>query len=708
MESAAKNGHLEAFKLFWAQAKEYLRIKGTNNVDDYLMMALDNGRSSLFGYLLSRETKQSMDKRIRRRNHLIGQTTREMYKFNADTDMSDMASTLEILIRYIAHHYKKDTSITPAQAIKCLLIEPFTMILRCTDMELARQYIECAPFNDIQLFDYCNNIFGSNSFYLYDNINNNQMWIKLDLERLRHKVNFLFELLELYGRQLKRTADRSPGRQEVLTDVGIMILDLYVVMKEFNEPQIASYITQGIFMNVRQTDRPHLVEFIHYFIGLGKTPKSKVLGLATICTFGTLEMVEIGHQLLDRPDGGLDGHSLVHDDLRMDYMLPASLDILKYLHDHNMYEGDEVDVLNHFASMAEPDILQAFFDNFTYDLFSPDEDDIMSKVYSIRDEIRYCLVDKDIDKSLAIQSIIQREINKAGLNMDFDIISERAQDLDPRQIKRLPIHALKYIRFKPTQDHSVEVVSYLLSQAQAAELDWELTFQIFTSACELGLMDSIRLLETSYPVFVDIRTDSELMSQLLSVAFAHGHYSICEYLIGCGARFTIWRAVGGLDVSILDTLIALQEPTIKEKQDTLKGACDQCNLPMIKIILSKWYQDIVINREKLSRDLICKTSDMKCLILDRVDVLAFILDLIENAHPEPSAVVTTHVTMAILRVFLLEKMVAQDICYAEQCIRYVMERMEQRTIDNFSHNVWTNYLRDRQEKTDKRVKRHQH
>ncbi|GAM19857.1 hypothetical protein SAMD00019534_030320 [Acytostelium subglobosum LB1] len=356
--TAASAGRLDVYKVFEAQSKDYpLAIPSPDKYNDHLMYALYSCKLSMFEHLLALETYDTMSHRVKdpvahHYNQLS--TTSRRRTLN---ERIELAAIIKKLIKYTETYYVNNqiTPIRPHHVIRAMLKDPFSMILECEDIELARQAIKYAPFDQSQLFKHCSNILG---YHNWENILYTDIKKKIDQEQLKRGVDFLFELMILYDRPvIIPTHTLFPACKEVLTEVGVMILNVYAIMSPDSQPALHSIIRKSIFTNVRPSCDPlHLKQFIRYLLSLNnKKIQGLILTLDTICAFGTVEMLKIVHELLVLEYG------LKVDHIRLNRVFPKSLEMLEYILEHNMYTMDNMAMLAHFSKMGNPDMLKTFF-----------------------------------------------------------------------------------------------------------------------------------------------------------------------------------------------------------------------------------------------------------------------------------------------------------------------------------------------------------
>ncbi|GAM19859.1 hypothetical protein SAMD00019534_030340 [Acytostelium subglobosum LB1] len=364
---AVRYGQIDVYKLLQSRAPLVTHRKDPNYISDHLLLALNRGQLSMFNYLLSFETPQSMIDRIRMGRDFA----RTFYHFS---DPVAMSSILKILIRYIETECNKDASFTPSQAISCLLKDtnPFGILLRCQDIELAQLTIKYVPkFDAFQLYKYCNYIFdhGDGSF--------NAPYIPLkdeiEQQKLKHTVEFLFALLKLYGRHVDSTEVQFTRCFDVLTEYGVLVTDIYVIMSsQYVPPPLMSYIRRGIITNIRQgCDVQYLDEFIEFFLLQANNIVDQMLiDFNSICTYGTIEIVTMMDVHLQRRHHDL----AIHLDKANAY--PKTMEILKYIIQRGWYPEDQKEMLIHFISIADPGLLKTILAEYDINgLFTGDDDD---------------------------------------------------------------------------------------------------------------------------------------------------------------------------------------------------------------------------------------------------------------------------------------------------------------------------------------------
>ncbi|GAM19860.1 hypothetical protein SAMD00019534_030350 [Acytostelium subglobosum LB1] len=725
MRYAVEYGQLDVYKLLQTQARDLPpdapppSADDFNYISDHLLLALNVGQPSMFNYLLSLETQQSMNDRI-----LEGD-----YRFHTDTvcrtsdERVAMSTMLRTLITYIESHYSKDTPIEQyKEAFSRLLGHPFELLLKCQDIELARLAAKYVDFHPQQLYYYCSDIFGPRGSATAPYL---PLSKEIDLLELEHTVVFLFELLELYARQVERTSTLLPSCSTVFTKLGVMITDIYLIMSsQHDQPRLLSNLMRAIYANIRlECDDGHLEQLVHFFLDhsldLDKVHdsgnKHVSLVLNSICTYGTITLVRKAYAWL-----GL--RNINEEDVRLNEAYPKSVEILEYIsHTHSWYQMDKMAMLVHFTSMADPDSLKTFLaahdiqslfrtnvpednqddDNDDNDDDNDDDDDYQED--SFFDLINSMMSKHDIDTCATIQSIIQTELDKHQIPTVLDIISDRTNEMTVPYYQLFTIDRLKDTKFelRNTWDVDPAVVAYLLAQVPTAVNDSDMVIKYLRSACAIGMTECVQLLDSPSQVFTLLRSHDYSMSELLHEAFKNGHHSICQYLIGCGARFgsSTWKCAGAMDVATLDTLVAMQELTDEQKDEVFDNACSQLNLPLMKVILSRW-PDVKLTHMTLNE------SALSSLVDDRVDVLSCVTELLVKCPPdeydessngsesesesetEPELVID----LAVIKDKILEQAKWRLTFNSERCLRYLLEGLPQQTINKHSTNVWIKYL----------------
>ncbi|GAM22703.1 hypothetical protein SAMD00019534_058780 [Acytostelium subglobosum LB1] len=281
MKHAVQHGQLDMYKLLETQALDHaldiLPIPYHSSPSYYLILALNHGQASVFNYLLSFETKQSME-------NMIQGGKRTLSSFLNSFDKVDMSSLLKSLITFVETHYNTAMSLilrsvitfidtyykmapskcTPSNVIS--QFNPFAMLLICQDIGLAQLAIKYVEFDANQLYTYCNFIFGHDIEHYHAHFIPSGS--EIDVQELKHTVEFLFALLKLYGRHVECTKEQLPRCLDVLTEFGVLITDIFVIMSSQNIlPPIRSYIRRDIFTNIRQDCSDHSRQmFIQFFM----------------------------------------------------------------------------------------------------------------------------------------------------------------------------------------------------------------------------------------------------------------------------------------------------------------------------------------------------------------------------------------------------------------------------------------------------------
>ncbi|GAM19858.1 hypothetical protein SAMD00019534_030330 [Acytostelium subglobosum LB1] len=576
---AVRNDLLDVYKLLETQARELPQDTpplDIYNISDHLMLALIQGQVSMFNYLLSLETQQSMSNRIQSERYFFN-VSRVVPSFHTNNNQkAAMSSILKTLIGYIERHYSNDTSITPFQAFRVLLKDahPFGLILMCQDIELAEMAIKYVALDGKQLGIYCNAIFDHCSRSKYAPYIPSDY--EFDQQELKHTVQFLFALLKFYGRHVDSTEVQFPSCRGALTKFGVLLTDFYVILSsQYASPPLRSYIRRGIFDNIHQDCSDYHEQFIDFYLNQSNGRHQTLIDFNAICTYGTKDMVTIGYDWICKH---FDHNIYLHK------AYPKSLEILEFLVDKNWYHLDQMAMLVHFISMADPDMLKAFLTEYDINpLFTTDDDGDLH-IDGLIDSVGPTEF-HPIDKCAIIQSIIQTEFDRQRCPKIFDIISHRIEEMTLQLYQTFSKDGLIRIRFDSPETFLADpaVARYLLSQV-VADFDTAIVENAMKSACALGLMECVHLLDSPSKVFSDIRSWEGTMSALLHHAFINGHHSICHYLIGCGARFggMTFQWVGTMDVATLDTLIDMLEMTNKDKCQVFGYSCLHLNLPLIK------------------------------------------------------------------------------------------------------------------------------
>ncbi|GAM19855.1 hypothetical protein SAMD00019534_030300 [Acytostelium subglobosum LB1] len=612
MVAAAKYGRLDLFKILEAMAQDFppedKRTRSySNSKDDYFVLALHNNRQSLFEYLLSFDTKDRMDKRMEYiwSYHIIMTISQR-----TPDDWREMAAIMKALIKHIETHYKK---LQHALRVFGRLFDQdvqFTLVLKCQDMELARQCYKYIEFDAHQLSKHCDDI---------TRHSNHEQIPPLSPEDLGPKVDFIFEVLQLYKCRFTRVIDQWPACREVLTEIGVMMLDIYTIRTK-NNHNFGLAIARQIFKNVRQdANQSEMVKFIQFFFSRDMKTDDIRRAIIEIYATGTLDMVKIALDIA--------GRTWVMD-LSCYDIFPKSVETLEYLVEHGMHQMANSQAIIHFASMCDPDELRKLLSTFPTIL--PRGDDLSK----LEDDIMDIFDNHNIDTCFAIQSVIQDELVKAQRNDTFDIVTMRVHQMTLPQVQSLPDDTLNRITITPPDIWKVDpsVISYLLSKASALDFESDLTESLMEAACTHGLTECVHLLDSSSKVFVELRSNSGTMATLLLAAYNYGHISICQYLVGCGASLkkNMWKEVNS--DGMLDVLFEQQQTplTQSEKEKAMYFLCSNPNSSLIRMVYTRWSKDIKLNRETLVE------KAFKCKKLDRVDVLACITEMIVDCSRSES------------------------------------------------------------------------
>ncbi|GAM19861.1 hypothetical protein SAMD00019534_030360 [Acytostelium subglobosum LB1] len=656
---------------------------------DLLLLALSKGRLAMFEYLLSHETTQSMERRIGhwRQNESGGLT---YVRFIDIDDWDQMISIIKLLITYIKSYNRSDGE---QLTLSVLLCEPFKLVLRCQDIKLMRLAIDHVSLEFEVVRQHCEDVFrpttdGTTELYSADQQ-------RSDPNKLEQSLIFLIDVFKLYHLSTRHvTLDGDACCNQVLTDAGKIFIAVYRLLVTHVVLPIKSFIIKGLFMNILQPcQQDHLVAFLKLFLSLDTLDPHYRSGISIVCTYGTIEMVKIVHEM-GRVPPTLQPYtpSLV--------VYPKDLEILEYINQTNLCSLDNMEMLTHFASMANPDLLRAYLAAHPRLLIDTTQDELDDGFDPIT--INDLLNRHDIDKCIAIKSILKAEFTRANQSMSIDLMFNRVDEMTLGQVQSISKDALKNSTFHPRDYLNVDpaVVRYLLLLAPSAGFDKVLTMSILKSACAFGMTDDVvRSIEHSSNS--TIRLDHSIMSNLLHYSFIYDRHSLVQYLIGqCEATFsgTTWIWAGSrVDIETLDKMILLESPTGFGKERLLIGSSQSSNESLIKVILERLCTDMP--RKKLGM------IAMHSLAYDREDVVELFAEWMIKCPPdEPlqsqhhnihEALIssTDKLDITMVKDYLLGEAITHKRFEAEQCIRYLLQGLTRATIDKHScSNVYIKYL----------------
>ncbi|GAM19852.1 hypothetical protein SAMD00019534_030270 [Acytostelium subglobosum LB1] len=486
---AARNGRLDIYQHLQTLSKDYPCISRGHpyRFDDDLLWALIHGRLAMFEYLMPSEPSDYMAKRIQSWSDHY--TYYELVVSDTSYDLEQMAKILKMLIK-LCHHI--ETTFRPTIDGTDVLHGPDTH--------------------------------------------------PTDPAQLEQSFKFLIKVLQLYGHPTPQVHKLFPWCHDILNKAGVIFLNIYVILCHYEKPQLKSHIRKGIFMNVLPAEtfnQTYLRMFIRYFLSNDMKTDGLMLGLATVCTFGTLEMVKIAHYTVSRSRhrGSPNGNNI-----HLDCVYPRSIDVMEYIHQHNLHPMDNLETLNFIVSLAIPDMLRSYLALYPHILTL---DDIVHEL-DINHLERY-----DIDRSIAIKSIIQAEYDRAQRSETIQCLNTRVGELTLENVQSFSNHALKAMSFVPSEEYDVDpgVIRYLLSQAPIAGFDKKKVMSLLESACSIDLRDCVMLLDLPNDVFEQIRSDQSTQLSLKT-----------------------WDWVGYEDIATLDTLVALQAPNNIEKAEVFNRA----------------------------------------------------------------------------------------------------------------------------------------
>ncbi|GAM20419.1 hypothetical protein SAMD00019534_035940 [Acytostelium subglobosum LB1] len=699
LHSAAASGRLDVFQVLEAQSHNYPQKKimegycydpyEYNPYEDYLFIAYIHGHRALFEYLLPHETMDNMERRIK-----DGSTDPPSIKMAAnvnDRQLSDTAHVIKQLITYITdlNQQRKPGS---RFTIQQLVHQPFAIVMRCQDVSLAQLAVKHIPF-DSQLFQqHCEVVFRPASMSGSESDSETRLDILYGSDwqpgasiTLDHSLNFLIEVLALYGMSVPRADSQLATFRQVLNDVGAIYIIVFGLLSSVDaRPPLISFIRKGLFMNIdRFCQQSHLQEFLRYFLSLDTND----LGLATVCTYGTLEMVTLSREITK--DTGSPHHEQSSAAPSVP-VYPKTVAIFEYIDQHHLFSMDSLDMLVHVASTAAPELIRAFLTAFPQFLSNhPDEElDTIS--------INSALSRHNIDTCIAVQSMLQYELDRAKRSELFDCLKGYTRELEVRHIQSFSKSALKDMKFTPQHEISDvdrAVVGHLLSLTIGFKK--KNIEALLYSACALGMTDTVaQMFSSSRKIFGTIRSDPQIMSGLLHMSFIYDHPELCQHIIGCGAIFVeTWSWAAGRDDALLQSIVALQSPTNEDLEDLLFTACQNCNDQLIMSIVSRWPHVLETSREKLV------SYAIECMEFDRVDLLEFFARTIVTRPADPPSLGRYHalqtettIDLVMVKDYLLWEAHSYNKLRCVRCLNYLVDGLPDQTVKQHS-SKWIKLIR---------------
>ncbi|GAM26771.1 hypothetical protein SAMD00019534_099460 [Acytostelium subglobosum LB1] len=367
---AVKYGRLDVYKLLEAQAHDNPDIfkvifdhagMTSNNGrpihlekhQDHLVTAIIHGRLAMFEYLLSQTNSIVVTSGLEARKRKVEEKHIK--------DWQQMATALRLLITFL-------NGLPSAPRVDQLIICPLRVLLRCQDVELVRRAVNHISFNYTDVSQYCESAFRPTTGIQQDKVHAlycSDLEQPADRAQLEHSLNFLIQVYAAYQIPVPPTNQQYQACELVLNEVGMIFLRVFAIMSHGdNQPDLLSFIRKGIFMNVHQEyQQTHLESFIQYFLSLEMKGYGQVLGLETICTFGTLDMVKTAHQIVSQVQVRYKGETISLN-IGMENVYPMTLEIMEYIQLHNLFSISSVKILNHVASMGRPDLLKAYLETY--------------------------------------------------------------------------------------------------------------------------------------------------------------------------------------------------------------------------------------------------------------------------------------------------------------------------------------------------------
>eukprot|EP01133_Synstelium_polycarpum_P013392 gene13392-15762_t len=236
-------GRLDIFKVLEAQKYPVDLVSLHNEPSDddptdYLIEALANGHFQMFSYLLQSETIKSIER---------------------------------LLIHFIDKHNQQTGSSESRLSIDMFIGNPFKVVLKCQDIDLARHISSSqVSFDSTELIKQCEDIFSPMVDWksdIYINQSTTQQFVSA--EKVEQSFNFFIELIKSFGMQ--SLVDQHIGLlesfKEVLTDVGLMYIVVFAVMSSIKRVSLLSNIRRGIFLHIRPNPQSHqLADFLQFMV----------------------------------------------------------------------------------------------------------------------------------------------------------------------------------------------------------------------------------------------------------------------------------------------------------------------------------------------------------------------------------------------------------------------------------------------------------
>ncbi|GAM27695.1 hypothetical protein SAMD00019534_108710 [Acytostelium subglobosum LB1] len=582
--AAVASGRVEVYKLLKCQKKpvsfDDILKRQENSRVDYLLIAMEYGRLAMFEYLLQRQNKHDWDQRVatQKETHQYGVPISQ----NVDIDWKDVASMIRLLMPFIEQHNQRGaTGSTTKMLIRDYFEHSFYVLLKCQDVELARQAINHIDFDLAQFKMYCDEVFRPTVAAPLDP--------DVDVEP--------DPLLDILYRD---SSCDTPTSDDHIRQSFKHLLDILVVYGKqswIDKSQALAQSYRSMF------DQPHTHDQMDIIL---KT-LIKNDGLATICTYGTVEMLERAHYLINLPECD---HPVSHHPQLVVY--PKSSDITRYIKLHRLFNLSKTDTLYHCAAMGDLDSIKFYLD--TYPIQSALD-------HSVNDEPRYRMItSQSFDKVMDIQSMLYPKFDHLSegdnrLRM-LDCLDGCTSALTLSHVKMYSDEALQYMKFCPRPGHGVidqEVIKHLLGINIDKPMFNALLLYVFGN----GLKDIILWMEDSYPDALDriLETAFEV-APLLHKAFINGHYHITDYILGkyysdYDERTWTWIGLQS-DLFYIKKIFTTRYPTGDIMLIIIRSACSVGNDQVFNYLMSNYnikFGDFINDRAN------------RCLFLDRVDML---------------------------------------------------------------------------------------
>eukprot|EP01133_Synstelium_polycarpum_P003814 gene3814-4401_t len=421
---AVQEGRLDVFKVL--ELESYPKTVLKTFPRKFLQLALCNGRLAMFQYLLTHK----------RQNDGVPEMPLPL---EPSVDYDDLAVMLKMFIGFI------------------------------NSKELTRMWYQEVPINVKSLRGFCEEVFAPTRCscrtkrVLVDCLDAEPA----DPTNLRQSFTFFLEMMKVYGNDAPEKSQQLATqifKGQCLSDTGMIYFVLFdVLVCKQHQLSMVSQIRKGLFIHVASVVTKDMDSFLRYMI-------NKDGDLSSICTYGTIEMVERAHCIMSS------GKRSPISSKNLDH--PRTLEINRYIKEHGLFKLNQVSLLNHFVSMGDVEAIEFNLDTHP----AP----------GLRLEVNYHIARHPIDKRIEILSQLQRSSERWKTGHIYNIfVYNCVLGLKVSHLEHFSTSSLERMRF------DLRVDSYPIDQSIIRYLfgifsDVEGIMDLLAYASEMGMLDIIQ------------------------------------------------------------------------------------------------------------------------------------------------------------------------------------------------------------------------